>query len=856
MARWANVFGHLQPVMNTISCFVAVARLRRRRLMVLWTALLLAAAPGASNAQEATSASVTFTFTSGSFTETTFFTFLGSGEVGLDRSDAYNLVPYSNVTRLVAMSYPITASVGDAAALDIHNLPMRPETQLRVPLDVLYLTFSSAYESVARDVQVSWSGNKVTQASLQLGLYDVVEDTTLDLMTNGSYSFTTRARGTIAVSGTIYPVLASHRFEVVVTNLKPSLATPALGGQASRKATLADTIRYDGGSDITAHGTCYSSSGTPALGAGTCTDLGVPGGAIPFAFEDALSGLAPSTSYQARTYAVNATDTTYGATQSFLTGASARTVSVPSFHLFSSPVAGSVLPELLGPLWTQGMANADYTGGQPNVWTWDGAQWDPVLDLATESLEAGQGLLVYVYADTDFDGQSDLPVNVGVTGEEAVLGVSAATVHRLDATTEVGALSGWNLIGNPYSYPIDTDLLELGGAGNGGYDPTVFAYNPATDDWDSWNGSTGTLAGGVIPPYSGFLVRSTSEATTSLSIPNGARLLDGAAKAVFARPAGEPSRSLRLTLEDPALGMSDDAFVSFSANGRLQEDSHDAPKLQPPAVRDRVLAATHSARWGEGEATAVHAYEIQSLPRTATEPMDGEVSVPVTLLWLDTPYDDAEGGAAKSRHPMVAPGEAAQAGSATTLYESEARELVLSWSWEGTDLDSDGAGAGLTAPEDLEVWLVDRHTGERIDLSTPGTAELQGQPGVEVPSGFAFAGLTADRFELLVRYEATSVSTETDPAPSPDRIRLHPNVPNPFNPATTISFTLPDADRASLKVYDPAGRLVGVPMQDRALGRGEHAVQFEAGNLPSGVYLVVLETSSGGRVSRLISLLK
>jgi len=39
-------------------------------------------------------------------------------------------------------------------------------------------------------------------------------------------------------------------------------------------------------------------------------------------------------------------------------------------------------------------------------------------------------------------------------------------------------------------------------------------------------------------------------------------------------------------------------------------------------------------------------------------------------------------------------------------------------------------------------------------------------------------------------------------------LALHQNVPNPFNPSTTISFTLPERERLSLSIYDVKGRLV------------------------------------------------
>ncbi|MBT4368934.1 MAG: hypothetical protein HOD18_00115, partial [Candidatus Marinimicrobia bacterium] len=70
------------------------------------------------------------------------------------------------------------------------------------------------------------------------------------------------------------------------------------------------------------------------------------------------------------------------------------------FRMMSSPVAGTIYSDLLNELWIQGMTNGDITGGTANVWTLSGQSWSALSNLNTASLTAGQGFLVYVYADT------------------------------------------------------------------------------------------------------------------------------------------------------------------------------------------------------------------------------------------------------------------------------------------------------------------------------------------------------------------------------------------------------------------------------------------------------------------------
>jgi hypothetical protein len=69
--------------------------------------------------------------------------------------------------------------------------------------------------------------------------------------------------------------------------------------------------------------------------------------------------------------------------------------------------------------------------------------------------------------------------------------------------------------------------------------------------------------------------------------------------------------------------------------------------------------------------------------------------------------------------------------------------------------------------------------------------------------------------------------------------------PNPFTLSTTIRFRLPAAGPARLDVYDLAGRLWS-RLLDEPRPAGEHAVAWQPGSVPGGVYYIRLE--SGGQV--------
>ena len=77
------------------------------------------------------------------------------------------------------------------------------------------------------------------------------------------------------------------------------------------------------------------------------------------------------------------------------------------------------------------------------------------------------------------------------------------------------------------------------------------------------------------------------------------------------------------------------------------------------------------------------------------------------------------------------------------------------------------------------------------------------------------------------------------PASAVDAIEAQ-NFPNPFNPTTNISFTLPVADQVTVTVYNLLGRQVKV-LLDGYLGAGEHSVQWDGtdsdgGTVSSGMY--------------------
>ncbi|MCK9483009.1 MAG: T9SS type A sorting domain-containing protein [Candidatus Marinimicrobia bacterium] len=82
---------------------------------------------------------------------------------------------------------------------------------------------------------------------------------------------------------------------------------------------------------------------------------------------------------------------------------------------------------------------------------------------------------------------------------------------------------------------------------------------------------------------------------------------------------------------------------------------------------------------------------------------------------------------------------------------------------------------------------------------------------------------------------------------------LKQNYPNPFNPTTTIRFDLPKNSDVNLVVYDLMGREVA-KLANGHMNAGYYTINFNAANLPSGVYIYRLKAGNFVSVKKLMLL--
>lgn len=85
---------------------------------------------------------------------------------------------------------------------------------------------------------------------------------------------------------------------------------------------------------------------------------------------------------------------------------------------------------------------------------------------------------------------------------------------------------------------------------------------------------------------------------------------------------------------------------------------------------------------------------------------------------------------------------------------------------------------------------------------------------------------------------------------NPDDYKLYQNFPNPFNPATIISYKINQSGFVTLKVYNLVGQIVRELVSENQEA-GTYTKQFDASELSAGIYLYKLQVNNFTSVKRM-----
>ena len=116
--------------------------------------------------------------------------------------------------------------------------------------------------------------------------------------------------------------------------------------------------------------------------------------------------------------------------------------------------------------------------------------------------------------------------------------------------------------------------------------------------------------------------------------------------------------------------------------------------------------------------------------------------------------------------------------------------------------------------------------------------------------GMKYNGLLKFDGAVWTHYDIDPETVGVEEA-SPSGFALSPAFPNPFNPATTIAFTLPELGRVRITVHDITGRKVAV-LADGVIAAGRHEVVFDGAGLASGVYFCRIQAGNTIKTGKML----
>jgi len=147
----------------------------------------------------------------------------------------------------------------------------------------------------------------------------------------------------------------------------------------------------------------------------------------------------------------------------------------------------------------------------------------------------------------------------------------------------------------------------------------------------------------------------------------------------------------------------------------------------------------------------------------------------------------------------------------------------------------------------ITVWGDDSMTAETDGMTAGGNYRFSiwsagGNCIYDAQAVFADGGASYEpnAVAILETLTAGDVPVGVGDSDRPLQFLLSHNYPNPFNPVTTIPFTVPRECRVVLTVYNVAGEKVAV-IADDVFPAGTHDVEWNASLFSSGIYFCRME---------------
>jgi len=108
-------------------------------------------------------------------------------------------------------------------------------------------------------------------------------------------------------------------------------------------------------------------------------------------------------------------------------------------------------------------------------------------------------------------------------------------------------------------------------------------------------------------------------------------------------------------------------------------------------------------------------------------------------------------------------------------------------------------------------------------------------------------------FILRAIVDYNIVGVEDGNVQTPIKFGLQQNYPNPFNAKTTMNYSIPNAGDVKLDVFNLLGQHVTTLVNEHQ-DQGEYSVNWDANDLPSGVYFAKLTIENSSKSIKLMLL--
>jgi hypothetical protein len=160
-------------------------------------------------------------------------------------------------------------------------------------------------------------------------------------------------------------------------------------------------------------------------------------------------------------------------------------------------------------------------------------------------------------------------------------------------------------------------------------------------------------------------------------------------------------------------------------------------------------------------------------------------------------------------------------------------------------------GMVLAGTDLAPTWIyASFNNGVSFSPYSEGLADRASVEAFAVNETYMFAG--TDQHGVWRRVRPGVVSAEVNQN-IPQDFHLSQNFPNPFNPSTKIRYSIPQSSGVVIKVFDMLGKEIATLVNEEK-PIGTYTIEFNATNLPSGIYFYQLQAPNFTQTKKMILL--